>query len=480
MDRVPKKQKKERRKGSLLVMAALVLAVLGAAFFLLEKNKPLPEPEKANPIWITAMKEDDIQSLSIHEKGKQAYPLVRTEKGMRLLGKEETELRESIVSDMLYAAGNMAANIRIGSLEEVDADLADFGLEEPSMRIVIENTEGEKQEILLGNAVPEMEPEQYFCLSGGVLYTVLAEPCDILFHEAEYLRYFEQPELQADLMDRIEVTGKEKLVFQYTKDGFLMEEPYRYPADEGKMNSLLQRIEHMAFEAYLGKQEENDLAALGLWEPEVTVTLTQAPSVLSGITAEGKSVAFDVAEKQYTLQLGQNLGGTAVYVLWENEVYKASNFLLGFWKELQTEEFLSQMPMNIKVDRLQKMTAKWPENEAVYEVEMVEVVAENNEIATDEYGQTLYDAQVKKNGETMDAAAFLRWYVQVNQILPAGKVTGEVEKAQCLGSLYLQTEAMERTISFYPFDALHAAVDVDGVCLYYIEKDALSLMKALP
>ena len=479
MERVPrKKAKKDGKLSLLMVTLAVVLCGVAAALFLLQKHPALPEPKPVERHFLSDVEEEALAAVLIAPKGKAAYPLVRTEKGMRLQGREEMPLRENILSDMLYAAGHVEAEIVIGPEGEIEDGRAAFGLAEPALRLVLTEKDGRKTEILFGDAVLQTDPEQYYALSGGVLYTVLAEPVDILFHDMEYLRDFTQPQIQGDLLDRIRVQGEEDILFTYTPDGFQMESPISYPAAQSKMNALLNRLESMAFEAYLGPAAEQDLAALGLEAPRITVTLNQAKSIISGQTTEGENVTLNVGEKDYVLQLGEKIGDTALYVLWKDGVYKASQFLFGFLEEMKAEDYLSQTPMNFTVDRLERLEV---EGKGVYTVEMVEALTEENRIATDEYGQTLYDAKVKKNGEAADAEAFLNWYVQLNRLPMAGKLQqGQAYEEAPLYTLYLQTADTRRSISFHSMDALHAALSVDGVAKFYVEKSGLSLLETLP
>lgn len=463
-----------------LLMAAALLLLCTGAYFLL-REKPLPPIEAAEQIWIASYDADEIESLIISPKDSISYPLVRTERGMRLMGQEDMQLRDDVVEEMLEAAGHLEAQEVIGRTDETDVPLAAFGLEEPELKAVLMLADGTKKEISFGDYVPQTDLPQYYCLADGVLYTVLAEPCDVLFHDAEYLRYFEQPQLQTDLIDRVDVTGEVTLSVQYTHDGFRMEAPWEYPANEAKVNTLLSNIGRMAFEAYLGKPEENDLAALGLDAPALTVVITQAPSIIAGETQDGEQVTIDVPETKYTLLLGKDNGESAVYVCWEGGVYKASNFLLGFWKEMQPAEYLSQTPMNITVEKLQSLSVKTEKEEAVYQVEMVESVGVDNQIETDEYGRTLYDAQVKKDGKGMDASSFLSWYVQLNRLKLSGRVKeGWQAEGEPLATVTLLGSAGQRQVAFYPYDSLHAVMTVNGTGLYYLEKTALSLLDNLP
>ncbi len=462
----------------LLAVLLVVLCGVAAALFLLQKSPVLPHPQPVEQHFLSQVEEDALAAVLIAPRGKTAYPLVRTEQGMRLQGKEEMPLRESVLSDMLYAAGHVEAEIVIGPEAELEDGRSAFGLEEPALRLVLTETDGKKTEILFGNTVPETDMEQYYALSGGILYTVLSEPVDILFHDVEYLRDFRQLQIQADLLDRIRVQGEEDMLFTYTADGFVMESPIPYPAAPNKMDALLKQIERMAFEAYLGPAAEQDLAAMGLEQPRITVTLSQAKSIITGQTTEGESVTLNVGEKEYVLHLGGKIGDTALYVQWNDGVYKASQFLFGFLEEIKGEDYLSKTPLNFTVDRLQKLEV---EGKCAYTVEMVEALTDENEIATDEYGRTLYDAQVKKDGKITDAEMFLNWYVQLNRLPMAGKLqAGQAYDETPLYTLHAQTADTQREISFHSMDALHAALSVDGVACFYVEKGSLSLLETLP
>ncbi len=482
MQKVPRKNAKKEKKMRLWLMLALGLCLLCAGLMLLlGSQEPLPEPQKAEEIWITAYPAEEIQGLLIAPGEGVSYPLIRGESGMQLMGRQEEKLREDVVQEMLEAAGYLQAQHVIGKMEEIDAPLSAFGLDEPELRVVLTLQDGSKQELLFGSSVPQTDLPQYYCLSQNTLYTVLQEPCYALFHDADYLRHFEQPELQSDLIDRIEMTGSKEMILQYTHDGFMMEKPIHYPVNDAKLNALLLSLERMAFEAYLGTPEECDLSEMGLSEPEMTVTLTQAASVITGQTTEGEEVSVEVPETEYTLLLGRETGKSGVYLQWEGKVYRASNFLLGFWKEMQPEEFYSLAPMNIAADKLRELTVTYGGKTTTYQVEMVESLTENNQIATDEYGQTLWDAQVKKEGQLMETGDLFTWYVQLNQMGLSGRVQeGYVPQGEPVASIFLQGSAGERWVRFYSYDALHCVMAVNGTPVHYLERSALQILEALP
>jgi len=223
--------------------------------------------------------------------------------------------------------------------------------------------------------------------------------------------------------------------------------------------------------------------SLGLTNPCLTVHLTQAASVISGVTAEGEAVSLDVPETTYTLLLGHETGKSGVYLQWEGMVYKASNFLLGFWKTLEPASFLLTSPINFLINDLIALSLETPTHTRSYTVQMVESITENNQIATDEYGQILYDALIYRAGdaEPMNAETFLSWYVSLAELAPSGKVDASYQPlGEPLAALTLQSQSVTRRLAFYPYDALHMALSLDGECLYYVERSFLTALNAAP
>ena len=118
-----------------------------------------------------------------------------------------------------------------------------------------------------------------------------------------------------------------------------------------------------------------------------------------------------------------------------------------------------------------------------YEIEMVESVTENNQIETDEYGRVLYDCEVRRAGEAakMDAEKFTDWYVRLAALSADGDLPEGFEIAgESRAAVVLRNSRLTRTVAFYPCDALHDAMAVDGVALFYIQKSRVDAVMELP
>ena len=483
MENVPKKKmKKGGSKGRLLLWLLLTAAVLAAAAHFLRAPQVPKLPETAKKQELLSRAEEDIASVRFDFAGGASYTLIRTGEGIRLLGRESIPLRSDVTDKMLAALSPLAAEEQVLDTLLEPIEKADFLLEPPQLRLTVQYRDGEEKQIDLGAEAADETPQRY-CMAAGdsMLYTVLSGEVEMLFHEADYLRDFDQIRVRGDLLDRIDVTGSVDFSIRYTPSGWQMERPFAYPLSALRTDSLLSRMESMGFEACLGSEDEIDLDSLGLANPELTVTWQQAKTVVTGETEDGQTVQFQVPEETHTLLLGHENGQSGVYVWWDHSVFKASNFLFGFWKNLDYRQMLLRQPVNLMINDLNRFILTANGASAVYDVSMVESITDNNQIAKDEYGQVLYDAEIRRDGEKTDPASFLSWYEQWAALAPAGEVPdGYRTGGEAAVQVTLENDALRRTVAFYPYDALHSAMTVDGVCLYYVENTALNALLSPP
>ena len=483
MQKVPRKKARKAASPKMVFLLLLCAClVTGAAVFAVRSlSRPIPISEPAEKVMLLKRKAEEIASVRIAPLDSEAYTLLPGDNGFVMAGFEEAALRESVMEEITLSLGNVPAEAVV--LPELNPaqglTLAAFGMEPPQARVEITYQDGEKRELLLGNAAPNQDTPQRYCMIVGdsALYTLLEADCEAFFHEREYLFSFRQPQLDGSLLDRIDVTGDVVWSAYYTPSGWQMEAPFVYPLSVQRMDALLSRIESMGFEAYLGAETPETQAQYGLDAPEVTVRLTQAATVITGETEDGQQVSIPVPEQEYLLRLGRETGKSGVYLSWAGGVYKASNFLLGFWKTLNPHDLALTNPVNFQVNNLDEVTIEAAGVSQTYEVRMVESVAENNQIAVDEYGQTLYDLAARRAGETedMDAEAFAAWYRQLATLSGDGALPdGFVLSGESRGTVTLKNDHLTRVIGFYPFDALHDALAIDGVALFYVSKDWLN------
>jgi hypothetical protein len=479
MDKVPRKKEKKRigRKTILLILLCCMAAAGAGAYFL---NRPAPVPPLVGgeeKTLLLSRPAEEIASVAFSPAEGTAYSLIRQGDSFGLMGYEDTPLKALALDEFFMSVEELPAETVV--LQDLDRNdelsMAVFGFSPVQGRMAITYADGEKKELLLGNLTPDTEKPQRYCMleNDPTLYTILASDAIPFLREMDYWLDFTQPKLDSSLLDRIDISGNVSWSAFYTPTGWQMEAPFSYPLAPLRMDALLEKISATGFESFLGDAEKVDLARYGLEAPALTVRLTQAATVITGQTAEGEDVTLPVPETVYTLQLGDETGKSGVYALWENKVYKASNFLLGFWKSLNPMDYLLQTPVNFYVNNLCALTFSMDGRIRRYEVRMVESITENNQIAADEYGRILYDCAVRRAGENqdMDAEAFLSWYTRLASLSGDGRLPDDfVLSGESRCTILLENDNWTRQIDFYPYDALHDALAVDGMALYYVQK----------
>ena len=479
MEKVPKRKAKKRisGKGILLILLSCILLAGAGVYFLRRPAALPPMGGDTERVMLLNRPGEEIASIAIAPDGGTAYSLIRQGDAFALMGYEDTPLKNLALDELVMSLEELPAEtVVMPEMNRQDAlSMAVFGFTPPQSRVVIAYADGEKRELLLGNLTPDTEKPQRYCMLGddAALYAILASDALPFLREMDYWMDFTQPRLDASLLDRIEISGDTLWDITYTPSGWQMTAPFSYPLSTVRMDALLEKISAIGFESLLGDADKADLARYGLDAPALTVRLTQAATVITGQTTDGQDVTLPVPETVYTLHLGDETGKSGVYALWENKVYKASNFLLGFWKTLNPMDYLLQTPVNFLVNNLNTLAFTVNGQTHAYEVRMVESVTENNQIATDEYGRVLYDCAVRRAGESqdMDAEAFLSWYTRLASLSGDGRLPEDFAlsgESRC--TILLENDSCTRRIDFYPYDALHDALAVDGAALYYVQK----------
>lgn len=161
-------------------------------------------------------------------------------------------------------------------IEEV-TDYAQYGLEDPVCTIRL--TAGETEyEILVGN-YSELDSQRYLTFGDGIVYLVNEDPMDVYgavlddFLLDDDIPYFSD-------VESVAFTGAEDQTVLWDEDGASYREEDVYfldgaPLDTDQVDSYLSLLSGLSLDTYATyKAAEADLAAYGLDDPELTVTVT--------------------------------------------------------------------------------------------------------------------------------------------------------------------------------------------------------------
>lgn len=188
-------------------------------------------------------------------------------------------------------------------IEDVE-DFSQYGLDEPVCTIYLE-TEEAALEVLLGN-YSTMDSERYVSIGDGKVYLVKNDPLDLFAIEiSDVIDHDEIPSLEG--VTRIQFAGEEsgQIIYEedsshtyYDGDVYFMEQEEGYlPLDTDKVDSYLNTVERLGLTDYVTyNASEEDLAAYGLDEPELSLTVNY--------TAENEE--GEEAAESFVLHIGRD------------------------------------------------------------------------------------------------------------------------------------------------------------------------------
>ncbi|NLA53156.1 MAG: hypothetical protein GX858_02185 [Clostridiales bacterium] len=119
--------------------------------------------------------------------------------------------------------------------------------------------------------------------------------------------------------------------------------------------------------------------------------------------------------------------------------------------------------------------------EHAYTVLLVEHVLANNLIAKDSQGNTLYDFVITSNdGTEVSSEKFARMYSNLMSTVAIGTLDSFAVPTdnQPIIQILLDYKGFQRLIQFYPLDALHAAMGVNGNFYNYTDLGTLRKIEA--
>ncbi len=250
--------------------------------------------------------------------------------------------------------------------------------------------------------------------------------------------------------------------------------PFRYPADEEQVRSLLSSIGKMRLAVYMGEADADNLPRYGFVPPRRNIRIDLPPSVIQGYDDAGNpGQSLNVPAQSFVFQVGDAIGNLGFYLCYDGKIYQASHASMGFLVSADIDRILSPAPVNMPVNRLARLLVQQGERSREYEVSMIEKILPNNQHAQDEAGNFLYEPYVTQGGQETDSEAFLREYLKLMSLRAAGKLPeGYTAEDQLIVRYHLSGHFDEMELALFPFDVLHYAMRVNGQFIHYIDKAA--------
>ncbi len=419
MQPVRTKSKTGLRKSAVLAIALCVLmAVAVALYFLLRPAAPERSSEEDNTVSLTLLDYDVslIERITVHPSRTESYTLINTENGVRLESDLEYPLRERTVQTLMYYAVHLTADERAARTNQMD--LSEYGLQPGVCSVDVSLAAGKEYTISLGSAVPMDEVRYYAMVSGDdSVYSVTSDVMDALNVQFSMLHPVTSLAIDAELIDRITCSegGGQETYFsaERTDAGWSLTEPFRYPLSVEKMDSLLSSLENLRFSTWVGKDTPLNRHKYGFEAPSLVLSLDFAPSVLTVPDEEGIEQTFDLPASNITILRGDRYSDTASYYLFNGDIMTGTVVTFSVVGKLNWQECITGMPFIYGQNNLSEVAVMSGGTETRYEIRYIERVLPNNQFETDEYGNTVYEMRVRKNGQPTDAYAFSEYYTRL-------------------------------------------------------------------
>lgn len=478
MHKVRKHEKKKfPRWGWLIIIISLTITT--TFIYLLERKVEPPKIEtKSERIDLLRLPVSDIASLTVYPTGGEKYTIVQKKQGQyHLESNPDYPLQAKTLDEMFDAVSSMVADSMV--IKNIpETQLQEFGVNEESLRFTITDKNKESSTWYFGYELNTEVPMRYLYQQGGSMYLTGINYPDICNFTVQELHPVPSINFTPDIITGIQVVQGNHALRLIDENGmWFLTAPFKYPADKQAVDGLLQKIGDMRLAAFVEDASDQALTRYGFDMPRATITLNIADSTISVLSPEQQVVQQDrIAAHSNTFVIGNPIEGIGFYCLYEDMVFKATNLSMGFFMDMYAEDYTLKNPFNISLNVMKSMKLQRNGETTDYQFIIVEQILQNNEIATDEFGNTLFDMHVEKNGAPIETSSFIADYTNLNHVRVDGILddSKKINQENPLLLAELEYETGRRTIAFYPYDALHAAVSIDGIICHYIEIEKIS------
>lgn len=478
MQPVRKKQKKPaNRRLTMVLVIAVALSVLLAWLLLTEKNSlPPPESSISEELTLIGKAPEDLAAFEVFPPGHASYRLVRAGEGFQLAEKPDFALDQEMLAEMAQDLTSLAAE-KAGEISEVQGGESALGLDGKHFRVQAQYADGTFLTFSFGSAAYTEIPSDYLMISGDQgVYMVSPQIRSNLDLPLGALHPIPRVDFNSDLLDAVQLLSDDAAFTLEVQNGFWqVTQPLRYPADLGQIAALLKDIGAMRLAVYVGEADELPLEDYGLSSPARRLSFHLAESLIitQGESDEAASTR-QVAAQSFDFAVGNDIDRIGFYCLYRGSVYQASYASMGFLTTLALDDLLSKKPVVIPINRLHSLLAEDRQGTRRYQVELVERIEKNNALALDEAGRQLFDPVISLDGKDSDQEAFVREYLKLMDLGGQGRLPRDYKPDGMPVRRYLlDAEGFQIDLAFYPFDALHLAMAVNGHAVYYVSRQAV-------
>ena len=493
MQKVERKQKSRQRKPLAWILLCTVLLAAGVTAGILLRNKAKEEPAETYQRVTGAISQrnaDELESLTVIQRGKEPWTAVREADGsLRLLPEDESLPNTWVVDDsisgmLVDAAVNLTyEDVFTDNRADWEPNADDFGLKDPRVTAVFRYTDGTEITAHFGDSAdPGTNAYYYMTVDGDDrLFAAAAGTVEDLNTEKELLHPVHALEIRSALLDRITVKNSDGTIRQeWTLQGqvadqdaaenWLLTAPFIYPADYDSIKNLRDSAENLRLGIYIGNAEEEALAQCGLDNPSAIIELHMAAGSTGTVSDFGVFDVVDWEERTETLVIGKSRSEMVAYVRFGDEIFTISHFSIDVFTQTDPLSTVARYAVATPLNSLESVTVEKAEDAAHYALIRTEEASDAGQAET---GETLY--RCMRNGEEISYDAFAAAWERLLTVTVSGRLPEKWERKETHTKYTLRTvSGGTHTIELSDYDGMHDAVTLDGHTCFYLIKGGMT------
>jgi hypothetical protein len=250
-------------KNSGLLIAAVILAALSGALYWSNHHPPSNSTAKASidaPPKILSLKQDDISSVQIKKKGGEELGLAKGDAGKwQIIAPRPLGADQEAVNSLLSSISSLNADRLV---DDKAADLAQFGLAEPSLELDVTSRDSKPQKLFLGDNTPAGS-DVFAKLDGDPrVFTIANYVKTGLDKSADDLRDKRLLTLDFDKLSQMElVTKKQNIEFGRNKQEWQIVKPKPLRADNFQVEELVRGLRNVRMDVTSSGPDGKKVAA---------------------------------------------------------------------------------------------------------------------------------------------------------------------------------------------------------------------------
>ncbi|NLD24643.1 MAG: DUF4340 domain-containing protein [Bacteroidales bacterium] len=460
--------------------AILAVIVLASYYIKLSGHKPSTKPPITHDTKMLLFKgeESDLESFTVKPSSGDKYTIIRIEDIFMIKGYPEYELNQSIINEMVdsliyFEAEDLNFVADIGTID-------DHGLGENATEVKVKFKNNRSYHFKIGGRIPTDIPKDYGSFNGeDKMYAFSITIKELFDQEMNWLHIVPEINFSPDLLEKVtfEENNQRFTLSRQAEGLWSIQEPFSYPVSDIKISRFLESIGRMRLASFVAKANLENTHQYGLDNPHIKVTFLLAPSIITSTSLiDGQQSSKLIDQQEIIIQIGHPIAGIGFYCQYMDNIYQASDLSMGFMLETNALYYISQFPINVPLNLIDTISITQKGGlEHSYTVLLVEHILPNNLIGEDSQGRMLYDFFITSGeGTEVSSEDFTKLYSLLMTTGSNGNLSNIYEPSGLpFMQVRLSFKGYERLIEFYPLDALHSAIGVDGKFYHFTDMNSL-------